>query len=142
MERTLALIKPGAVRAGYVDAIVDIYLKADLRIVRLQVFRFTPDEAANFYIEHKGKDFFERLVQDMCSDTTVALVLEGDDSLRKVRNLNGPSKEVGNRIGSIRHKYKARKGVVHGADSAEAVNREISIIFRERTPNQLEEVGT
>jgi len=128
-EQTLALIKPGATSKGLTALIVDRYTEQGLIIKRAHVFTFHPFQAACFYKEHLKKEYFARMIAHMCKGCCLAMILEGDNALTRVRLLNGPSTERGSIPGTIRHDFHTRGGVVHGSDSNEAVIRETQLVF-------------
>ena len=132
LERTLVLIKPHAVAERWANPIYQRYVEAGLMLADMQALTLTRDEAAAFYAEHEGKDFFDRLLDAMCSGPTVTLIWLGDNAIEWVRELNGETNPDKAEPGTIRHDFKGSGGpfnTVHGSDSTEAVFRETSIIF-------------
>jgi len=128
-EQTLALIKPGATSEGLTALIVDRYTEQGLIIKRAHVFTFHPFQAACFYKEHLKEKYFGKIIVHICNDCCLALILEGENALLKVRLLNGPSTERGSIPGTIRYDFRTKGGVVHGSDSNEAVIRETQLVF-------------
>jgi len=131
-EQTLALIKPDGVMKGVVEAIKQRYREGGLKIVRERTHVMDLFSVREFYQEHTGKFFFEGLVLSMASGPSVAIVLEGEDAISKVRALNGATDPAKAEPGTIRHDFRSAGGpfnTVHGSDSSEAVIREIQIAF-------------
>lgn len=132
IERTLVIIKPDAVYKFWSDAITQRYTNVPLKVVHWRSMKLNRRQAAQFYVEHIDKFFFAGLVLMMSSGSIHAMVLEGEDAIKKVRELNGatdPAKAV---TGTIRHDFRSAGGpfnTVHGSDSAEAAEREIKLLF-------------
>lgn len=130
------MIKPDAY--NNIGKIVDI-IERQFRISKMKMVRFTREIAEEFYGEHKGKPFFEELINFICSDLVVGLELVCSDAITKWRNLIGPTNCQVARIeqpNSIRALF-GREGVknaVHGSDSPQSAAREIDIFFSEKSP--------
>ncbi len=136
MERTLIIIKPDAVKKGAVGKILDRFIEEGFEIRALKMFRFTEDQARRFYIVHKERPFYRELVEFMTSGPVVAAVLEGEDAVRRVREIIGPTdSEEARRVApnSIRALYGTDKGknAIHASDSKESAEYEIPFIFSE-----------
>ena len=131
-QQTLALVKPDGVLKGVVDEIRQRYIDVGLRVIREQPIEFDLATASVFYQEHVGKFFFEGLVSLMCGGTSVALLLQGDDAIERVRRLNGDTDPAKAEPGTIRRDFRSAGGpanTVHASDSPEAAKREIRLIF-------------
>ena len=126
-EKILTIIKPDAVKDGHIGEIVSKYEKMDLKITGIILGSFSKAGAMEFYAEHEGKSFFEGLVEFMISGPVVLLFIEGDDAVRRNRNLIGCTDPLKAPKDSLRGLFG--KGIpnnaVHGSDSIEAANREI-----------------
>lgn len=137
MQRTLAMIKPDAMTDGHENAIRrliaehEFTIVAELRIAKLQ--------AARFYAEHRDRPFFDALVEFMMSGPVVALVLERHDAIAAWRSLMGATDSSKAASGTIRQLYGSKsviyRNAVHGSDSAEAVAREIDVLFGAGKPD-------
>ncbi len=138
LERTLSLIKPDATKRNITGEICDMIEKANLRIIAQKRLCLTKEQAENFYGDHKGKDFFEPLVEFIISASVVAQVLEGEEAIRSYRELMGATDPQKAKEGTLRKKYalNSRQNSVHGSDSKENAEREISFFF-----SQLEIMG-
>jgi len=136
MERTLIIIKPDAVEKGAIGKILDRFIEEGFEIKALKMFRFTEDQAKRFYIVHKERPFYRELVDFMTSGPVVAAVLEGEDAIRRVREIIGPTdSEEARRTApnSIRALFGTDKGrnAIHASDSKESAEYEIPFIFSE-----------
>ncbi len=131
MEQTLVLIKPDAFGKGHAGAILKLYEDAGFKIVAAKVMRMTEAIAAKHYVEHIGRPYYAALVEFMTSAPLMAIVLRGDDVIKKVRELNGATNPADAAEGTVRKLYAADKtrNAVHASDSPESSAREIPIFF-------------
>ncbi len=134
IQRTLVLIKPGAVSRGQVGAVISRYEQKGLRISGLRIFTMTPPLASQFYEVHRDKDFFHVLLQVMTAGPIVAMVLEGEEAVEVVRLINGATNPAEALPGTIRGDFGVglNDNIVHGSDSELSARREIQLIFRRR----------
>lgn len=130
-EKTLLLIKPNAVQHRHVGHIISMVEEHGFVLTNIKIFKFSRDKAEQFYISHKGKDFFDRLVQYMCSGETVGIVLEKTNAVAELREMIGDADPKHRKANTIRAMYAegVTENAVHASDSVENANREISIIF-------------
>lgn len=133
MERTLVLIKPDGVRRRLIGEIISRFEKKGLKIKALKMLWLTREKAEEFYSVHKGKPFFESLIEFMTSGPIIAMVLEGDKAISVVRLMIGPTDGREAAPGTIRGDYALSKSenIVHASDSPESAEREIRVIFSE-----------
>ena len=89
MEKTLVLIKPDGVERGLVGEIITRFEKRGLKIDAMKILTMSRELAEEHYAEHKGKPFFEKLIKFMTRGPIVAMVLEGKDAVKLVRQLVG-----------------------------------------------------
>ncbi len=134
MQRTLIIIKPDAVSKGAVGKILDRFISEGFSIKALKMFKFTEEKAKRFYIVHKDRPFYNELVEFMTSGPVVAAVLEGEDAIKRVREIIGPTdSEEARKVApqSIRALFGTDKGknAIHASDSEESANYEIPFIF-------------
>jgi len=127
MEQTLMMIKPDAVERGLVGPILAQVSKSGLRIARLRMVHLTPDEARRFYAVHADKPFIGELVSFMSRSAIVAGVLEGENAVRRWRDLMGATNPANAAPGTIRaeHARSIQENAVHGSDSQENARTEI-----------------
>jgi len=131
MEKTLVLIKPDAFGNNHAGDILKIYEDAGFKIVAAKVMRMTPELAAKHYAEHIGRPFYPSLVEFMTAAPLMALVLRGEDVIKRVRELNGATNPAEAAEGTVRKLFAADKthNAVHASDSPESAAREIPIFF-------------
>ena len=136
MERTFSIIKPDAVAKDVIGEIVCRFEKAGLRIVASRMEHLTVDKAKGFYAEHDGKGFFQDLVNYMSSGPVIVQVLEGEGAIALNRQLMGATNPADADAGTIRADFaeSIEANAVHGSDSPESAEREISYFFE---PDQL-----
>ncbi len=133
MEKTLVIIKPDAVKSKHIGDIISRFEKEDFNILGIKMLKLTKDEAENFYYVHRGKDFFEGLVNFMTSDRCVPMVLEGENAIKKVREIIGATDSRKAAPGTIRAQFGTdnSKNAVHASDSEESARFEINFFFPE-----------
>ncbi|WP_010238074.1 nucleoside-diphosphate kinase [Clostridium arbusti] len=133
MERTLVLIKPDGVKRKLMGEIISFYERKDLNIVALKMLKASKELAEEHYREHKGRSYFEELIEYITEGNLCAMIVEGKDSISIVRNINGGKDPKTAPMGSIRGTYAndTTKNLVHASDNVENAEREISIWFSE-----------
>ena len=119
--RTFTIIKPDATSKGHVGAILQIINSAGFRIVAMKMTRLSREKAGEFYAVHKGRPFYEELVNFMSSGTITAAILEKDNAVEDFRKLIGATNPADAAEGTIRKLYASSIGenAVHGSDSNE-----------------------
>ena len=134
--RTLLLIKPGvAEEYGSLKQFLDAIIGEKLVILGIRSFTFSREMAEEFYAPHKGKEFYERLIEYMTSGKVVAIEIEGETSknnaVKIVRNLCGATDPQKAKEGTLRQHFGSNitKNAVHSSDSPEAAERELKIVF-------------
>jgi nucleoside-diphosphate kinase len=132
-ERTLAIIKPDAVKKQAIGDIIAQYEKAGLRPVAIQMLRMSKAKAEGFYAVHKERPFFDSLTTFMSSGLVVVLVLEGAGAIKRHRDLMGATDPAKAAAGTIRkaHGTNIEYNAVHGSDSPETARFEIGYFFPE-----------
>ena len=131
LERTLSIIKPDAVAKGHVDEICNRLEDAGLLITEKKSIHMDDALAEGFYIEHKGKPFFEDLIKFMTSGPIQVQVLEGDNAIFNYREVMGSTNPKEATPGTIRADFAESidANAVHGSDSPESAKREIDYFF-------------
>lgn len=129
MEKSLVLIKPDAVERNLIGSILSIYENAGLKIVNIKMEQVSEEKAIEHYKEHEGRDYFEPLIEYIRRSPLVALILEGENAIAKIRELNGSTTNPAE--GTIRAKFAIsnRENSVHASDSVESAKREMAIWF-------------
>jgi nucleoside-diphosphate kinase len=130
-NRTLAIIKPDAVRANNTGAIIDMILKAGFKIKGMKMVRLTKESAGGFYEVHKERPFFNELVDFMTSGPCIPIALEKENAVADYRKLIGATDPAQADEGTIRKAFAASKAenAVHGSDSDENATIEILHFF-------------
>ncbi len=131
LERTFAIIKPDAVKAGQQGDILSRIHKAGFKIVALKTMRLTKEEAAGFYAVHKERPFFGELTDFMSSGKIVALVLETEGAILKWRDAMGATDPKKAAPGTIRRDLGTSIGnnCTHGSDAQDTAAFEIGYFF-------------
>lgn len=131
VERTLSIIKPDAVAKNVIGEIYNRFEKNGLRIVAAKMLHLSSEKAEGFYAEHKGRPFFEPLVEFMTSGPVTVQVLEGENAVLKNRELMGATNPKEADAGTIRADFAQSidANAVHGSDAVESAAREIAYFF-------------
>ena len=134
MERTLSIIKPDAVQINVVGKIEAQIEGAGLSIIAVKMTRMSKKQAGEFYEVHKGKDFYDYLIEFMTSGPAIVQVLEGEDAIKRYRKVMGATMFGKAELGTIRANFATSNAhnAVHGSDSVENAQREIGFFFPER----------
>ncbi|PPK86340.1 nucleoside diphosphate kinase [Neolewinella xylanilytica] len=130
-NRTFTMIKPDAVRNGHIGAILEQINAAGFRIVAMKYTRLSQEKAGAFYAVHRGRPFYDELVDFMSSGPIVAAILEKENAVADFRTLIGATNPEEAAEGTIRAKYATSIGenAVHGSDSDENADIEGSFHF-------------
>ena len=120
MERTLAIIKPDAVKGGHSGKILDRILQEGFAVRAMKLVTLTQAQAEGFYAVHAERPFFGELTEFMSSGPCIPLVLERDDAVAKWREVIGATNPAEAAEGTIRKQFATSMGenAVHGSDSA------------------------
>ncbi len=131
IERTLSLIKPDAVARNLTGEILARIQRAGLGIAALKMTCMTPAQAEGFYAVHRERPFFDGLVTYMTSGPVVCAVLEGEDAIRRYRELMGATDPAQAAEGTLRRLYALdrERNAVHGSDAPETAAFEIGYCF-------------
>ncbi len=131
---TFAMVKPDAVASGNCGKVLAHIEASGFRIMAMRLVRLTRAEAEAFYSVHRGRPFFDELVEFMSSDCAVALMLTAPEAVSSWRLAIGATDPAEAAEGTIRRLFAESKGrnAVHGSDSDENAQREIAFFFTER----------
>jgi len=129
--RTLAIIKPDAVRAKNAGKILAMIEESGLTVEAARMFRLTRETAGEFYAVHRGKHFHEGLVDFMSSGPCVVLALSGEDAVARWRSLMGATDPKAAAEGSVRKLYgtSVQSNACHGSDSPKTAELETAFFF-------------
>jgi nucleoside-diphosphate kinase len=132
IERTLAIIKPDAVKKRIVGKILDRIEEEGFEIIEMKMVRLTKDGARGFYAVHKGKPFFEGLTDFMSSGEIVVMALERENAIAHWRRVMGETDPARAQIGTLRRTYgfSIERNAVHGSDAPQTAETEIGYFFK------------
>jgi nucleoside-diphosphate kinase len=131
ITKTLAIVKPDAVAAGHAGGIIALAERHGFRIRGLRMQRLTRAQAEGFYAVHRGKKFYDELVQFMTEGPVVLIALEREDAVLKWREAMGATDPAQAGEGTVRKLYGTSVGrnASHGSDSDENAAIEIQFFF-------------
>lgn len=131
MERTFVMLKPDAVQRGLIGEIVNRFEKRGLKIIAMKLMQVPQSLAEEHYAVHKGRPFYEGLIQYITSGPVVAMVLEGPNAIQAARKTMGATNPVEAAPGTIRADFGMEIGrnLVHGSDGPETAAFEMELWF-------------
>ncbi|MGB5539097.1 MAG: nucleoside-diphosphate kinase [Gammaproteobacteria bacterium] len=131
IERTFSIIKPDAVAKNVIGEIVSRFEKNGLRVIAMKMLHLTKEQAQGFYAVHKERPFYNDLVKFMTSGPVVVQVLEGENAVKKNRELMGATNPAEAAPGTIRADFAKTvdENAVHGSDAPETAAQEIEFFF-------------
>jgi nucleoside-diphosphate kinase len=132
IERTLSILKPDATARNQTGAINALIEKAGLRIIAQRRVRWSRQQAEKFYEVHKARPFYADLVRFMTSGPIVVQVLEGEEAIKRYRDVMGATDPAKAAAGTVRKEFaeSIERNSVHGSDSAENAKLEIDLNFK------------
>jgi nucleoside-diphosphate kinase len=133
VERTFSIVKPDGVAKNLIGEVYRRFEQAGLKIVAAKMLKLRTDQAEGFYAVHKARPFYADLVKYMCSGPVMVQVLEGEDAVKKNRDLMGATNPKQAAPGTIRADFAAsiEENVVHGSDATATAATEIAFFFSE-----------
>ena len=133
MERSLVLIKPDAMHTGLSGSIISRLEKLGLMVVALKMLHMDKALAKRHYAVHKGKPFYESLVNYITSAPIIAAVFEGEGAVGVIRKAMGATDPAKAEPGTIRADFglNVERNAIHGSDSVETAEKEIKLFFTE-----------
>ena len=133
IERTLSIIKPGAVRDNHIGGIVAKFEAAGLRVAASKMMRMSEAQAGEFYGVHRERPFFGELVEFMTCGPVVVQVLEGDNAIQLNRDVMGATNPANAAPGTIRAEFATSitENAVHGSDGPDTARSEIRFFFKD-----------
>ena len=131
LQHTLSIIKPDAVKSGYVDSINSLIESSGLKIIKKKNLTLNKEQAAKFYSIHSDKFFYKELCSFMSSGPIVVQMLEGDNAIEIYRDLMGATDPKNAKEHTIRRKFAAsvQENAVHGSDCEENAKKELDFFF-------------
>lgn len=132
MERTFVMVKPDGVQRNLIGEIVMRIERKGYQLIGAKLMMVSRELAEAHYAEHKGKPFFEELINFITSGPVFAMVWQGEQVIAAIRKLMGKTNPVEAEPGSIRGDYGISMGmnIIHGSDSPENAEREINLWFK------------
>ena len=129
--KTFFMIKPDGVQRNLIGQIISRVEVKGFKITKIKMMTISKELAEEHYGEHKDKPFFNDLVSFITSGPVVAMQVEGEDAVLQIRNIMGATNPNESTPGSIRGDLATEldKNVVHGSDSDESAERELSLFF-------------
>jgi nucleoside-diphosphate kinase len=133
IETTLLIVKPDGLRRGLVGEVLGRAERKGLAIEELRLMTIDRALAEEHYGEHRGKPFFEELVEFITSGPVVVVKLRGESAISVWRTLMGPTDPVEAQPGTIRGDFATviTENLVHGSDSEESAAKELKLFFGE-----------
>ncbi len=131
VERTFSILKPDAVAAGHAGEILTMLDRAGFRIVGMRMLKLSQQQAEGFYAVHRERPFFASLVKFMTEGRIVALALEREDAVRKLREVMGATNPANAAEGTVRKLFaeSIERNCIHGSDAPETAAVELSYFF-------------
>jgi nucleoside-diphosphate kinase len=128
---TFSIIKPNAVRTGKTGPILAMMNEGGFEIAAMRMVRITLQQAESFYEIHRGKPFFEGLIEFMTSGPVVVMILRHENAVNEFRKLIGATDPAKAEPGTIRRTFavSVQMNAVHGSDSDENAIREANFFF-------------
>jgi nucleoside-diphosphate kinase len=131
-ERTLAIIKPDAVKKRVTGKIIQKIEDEGFEILEMKMTHLTKEEAKKFYCVHKNQPFYESLTDFMSSGKVVVLLLERENAIKHWREVMGATDPAEARPGTLRRLYgfSVERNAVHGSDGAQTADWEVQFFFK------------
>ncbi|MCP4044264.1 MAG: nucleoside-diphosphate kinase [Gammaproteobacteria bacterium] len=132
VERTLSIIKPDAVGKSIIGSIYSRFEKAGLRIIASRMLHLSREQAGEFYAVHKGRPFYNDLIEFMTSGPVMVQVLEGEGAIAGNREVMGATNPAEAAAGTIRADFATTvdENAVHGSDGPDTAKVEIAFFFK------------
>ena len=133
MERTLVLLKPDCVQRRLMGRVLARLEDKGLCVIAMKLMRVTPELAKVHYAEHVDKPFYPGLEAYITSGPLVAMVVEGLEAIRVVRDMLGATNGLNASPGTVRGDFSSSRqmNLTHGSDGPEAASREIALYFKD-----------
>jgi len=131
-EKTLAIIKPDAVKKNIIGKIIQRIEDEGFKIAAMKMVNLTKDDAKGFYIVHKDRPFYNDLTNFMSSGPAVVMILEADDAISRWRAVMGATDPAKAAPGTIRREFgfSVERNATHGSDARETAEWEIAYFFK------------
>jgi nucleoside-diphosphate kinase len=132
MERTLVLVKPDGVQRGLIGEVISRLERRGLHLIAAKFLTVSEKLAADHYAVHKGKPFYDKLIEFITSSPVMAMVWEGPNAIAAVRQTVGATRPTEAAPGTLRHDFAltTRLNLTHASDSVENGEKEIALWFK------------
>jgi len=132
MESSLVLVKPDGVERGLIGEVIGRLERRGLRLVAAKFLHVSRELAETHYAIHKGKPFYDGLIEYITSAPVMAMVWEGPNAVAAIRQTMGATRPTEAAPGSIRHDFALEVGrnLTHASDSAENGSKEVALWFK------------
>lgn len=133
MDRTFVFFKPNTIRRGLMGEILKRFEQRGLKIIAMKFHKMTHLQAQDLYIEHKGKSFYEPLMEFATGGPALFMIVEGPRCVELVRHIIGNTDPLKAEPGSIRADFavSVTKNLIHASDSMASFQREHKLFFTE-----------
>lgn len=132
-QKTFCMLKPGVLQRRIVGEVISRIERKGLKIQAMKMMQIPRDLCEEHYAEHRGKSFYESLVNYMTSGPVVAMVVGGEEAIPFLRTISGKTNPAEATPGTIRGDFAliTQNNIIHAADSPESAEREIGLFFEE-----------
>ena len=132
-EWTLTILKPDAVAAGKVGAILEHLEREGFRFLAMKRMRLSPEQARAFYAVHRDRPFYDALVRFMTEGPVVVVALSRENAVSHLRRTMGATDSRKAEPGTVRqaHGTDIERNAIHGSDSPENAAKEVAFFFSE-----------
>jgi nucleoside-diphosphate kinase len=133
-ERTLAILKPDCVQKNYIGKVISHLLKSGFEIVGMKMLKLNKETAGEFYAVHKGRPFYNNLLEFMNENRVVVIALERENAVEYLRKIIGATDPAEAEANTIRKLYAESKerNIIHASDSQENAKIELGFFFSKR----------
>ncbi len=132
MERSLVLVKPDGVQRALVGEVIARLERRGLRLVGAKFMQVSRELAETHYAIHKGKPFYDGLIEYIISAPVMAMVWEGPNAVAAIRQTMGSTRPTEAAPGSLRHDFALEVGrnLTHASDTTENGEKEVALWFK------------
>lgn len=131
-DLTFTIIKPNVLKKHKAGTVIQLIEDGGFEMMNMKLIQLSEKQAGEFYVEHVGKPFFNKLIDFMVSDKIIVMVLKKKNAVKNYREFIGGATDPGSaREGSIRQLFgdSVTENAVHGSDSDASAKREINFFF-------------
>jgi len=133
-EKTFIILKPETIKNRLVGEVLSRIEKAGFKILAIKIVKATMEQAEKLYEVHKGKNFYEELINHITSGPIIPMIVEAEDAIKRMRMLIGATNPKEAKPGTIRGDFgiSTTMNIIHAADSHESFLKESTIFFDEK----------